>query len=206
MMKAWIVLPLLLAACAEYRNFYCHHCAQPTHATAPGEAPCRLCFQTNVWSVCPACGKQESQAAFGPFRCSACGIQAYAEKCGRCGTARFTREPGAACPACAPGPKPSHDAAAALRKSARALLERGDAAGAVEAYEAALRLEPKDAGARHGLACALARAGRTAEAFDVLERAAAEGAANAELIRKDPDLAPLRGSPRWAALLERLPD
>jgi hypothetical protein len=69
-----------------------------------------------------------------------------------------------------------------------------------------LRAEPKDAAARYALACVLARAGRNGRALDELERAVAGGYSNWELLRKDPDLAPLRTDARWRRLTERAPD
>lgn len=202
MKRAWIVL-IALASCAEWRNFHCPGCATGTYAKAPGETMCQSCFRTNVWAVCPGCGAEEALPALGAWRCASCGIQAHATKCRTCSTVSFTREAGAPCAACVPAEKPS---AVALKKSARAHAERGDWGPAIEAYEAALEVEPKDAAARYALACCLARAGRSGPALDALERAVDGGYANGALLRKDPDLASLRGDPRWRRLLDRAPD
>jgi hypothetical protein len=203
-MKRLAVVLLALASCAEWKNFQCPGCAQATHAKATGETMCQSCFRTNVWAVCPGCGAEEALPGLGAWRCAACGIQSHATKCRTCSTVSFAREPGAPCPACAPAPeKPS---AVALKKSARAHAERGDWGPAIEAWAAALEVEPKDAAARYALACCLARAGRNGPAFDALERAVAEGYANGAQLRKDPDLASLRGDPRWARLLDRARD
>jgi tetratricopeptide (TPR) repeat protein len=204
MRRAWIVLLALgLTSCAEFRNFPCFHCTHTTYAKEPGGSTCHTCLRENVWSVCPACGFEEAQPGWGPFRCSACGIQAHAARCRTCSTVAFAREPVTSCPACA---RPPAASTAALKKDARARAERGEWDGAIEAYEAALRLDPRDAAARYALACALSRAGRTDPALDALERALADGYANWELLRKDPDLAPLRTHPRWAGLLKRAPN
>jgi tetratricopeptide (TPR) repeat protein len=204
MSRAWILLVALGAAsCADFRTFRCAHCTHTTHAKEPGESICQHCLRVNVWGVCPACGAEEAVPDLGPYRCSACAVQVYPAKCRRCAAVTFSREPGAPCAACVRPPAPS---TAALKKAARAHAERGEWEPAIEAYEAALRLEPADAAARYALACALARAGRIDPALGELERAVRDGYSNWELLRKDPDLAPLRSGPRWRQLMERAPD
>jgi len=56
-------------------------------------------------------------------------------------------------------------------------MQHGDAAGAVERFEAILKLEPEHAEARHGLIRALEDAGRIDDALDAVTR----------LIEADPD-------------------
>lgn len=56
----------------------------------------------------------------------------------------------------------------------------------------------------YNLACLFARAGRTAEAFDALESAVKDGFGPRDVLERDEDLAPLRGNPRYAAILATL--
>jgi putative intracellular protease/amidase len=53
----------------------------------------------------------------------------------------------------------------------------------------------------YNLACLLARAGRIADALEALESAVKDGFGPREVLERDEDLAPLRGNPRFAALL-----
>jgi tetratricopeptide (TPR) repeat protein len=198
-----LLLAFGLASCADFRTFNCPHCTQATHAKEPGESICQSCLRVNVWAVCPACGAEEAVPDLSPYRCAACGTQVHATKCRHCAAVAFAREPGASCAACARPPAPSN---AVLKKTARAHADQGDWEAAIASYDALLRLEPKDAATRYALACVLARAGRNDPALDALEKAVADGFANWELLRKDPDLAPLRTHARWRALLERAPD
>jgi tetratricopeptide (TPR) repeat protein len=90
----------------------------------------------------------------------------------------------------------------------RTLLETGDAAAAAPELERALEGDlpaPRRANALYNLACAYARTGRLDEALARLEAALAAGFADRALLATDPDLAPLRDDPRFAALLARLP-
>ena len=199
--RAWIlVLALGLASCADFRTFRCPHCTEATHAKEPGESICQSCLRVNVWAVCPACGAEEPLPNLGPYRCAACQATAHAVKCRTCSAVTFSREPGASCAARARPPATSH---AELKKAARAQADQGMLEPAIEAYDEVLRLEPGDTATRYALACVLARAGRAERALDELERAAREGYANEDLLRKDPDLASLRTHPRWPRLLER---
>ncbi len=58
----------------------------------------------------------------------------------------------------------------------------------------------------YNLACCRALAGKGPEAFDALESATRDGAAPVgfDHLVEDPDLVPLRGDPRWEALVRRL--
>jgi tetratricopeptide (TPR) repeat protein len=57
---------------------------------------------------------------------------------------------------------------------------------------------------RYNLACAYALAGRSEEALNTLELAVAGGFSDKKLLQSDPDLANIRGSSRFEALLEKL--
>ncbi len=207
MKRAGIVLLALgLASCADFRTFRCPHCTYATHAKEPGESLCQSCLRSNVWSVCPACGFEEAQPGPGPFRCGSCRTQAYATTCRRCSKTSFSLRPETLCAACDRPAVPVRDAAAALKKSGRAHAERGSWEAAIDDFDAALRLEPRDTAARYALACVLARAGRSERALDELERSMDDGFSNGVLLRKDPDLASLRPHPRWRRLMERAPD
>ncbi len=202
--RAWIAaLALAAASCADFRTFRCPHCTQATHAKEPGESICQSCLRVNVWAVCPACGGGEPIPDLGPYRCGACRTPAFAAKCPTCSAIRFSREPGVSCDACARRSAPS---TAELKRTARAHADRGAYDPAIDAYVEVLRLDPGDTRTRYALACVLARAGRTERALDELERAAAEGYANGDLLRKDPDLAPLRAHPRWRRLMAGAPE
>ena len=61
-----------------------------------------------------------------------------------------------------------------------------------------------DSRARCNGACAYARLGESDKAIEMLERWVDHGAGGASWVREDPDLAMLRGEPRFEALLKRL--
>jgi Tetratricopeptide repeat len=78
----------------------------------------------------------------------------------------------------------------------------GDAQAAVAAYQKARSFAPSVL-LSYNLACAQARLGRVDEALASLSDSIERGfAASGDLLR-DPDLAPLRGDPRFSALLAR---
>jgi tetratricopeptide (TPR) repeat protein len=70
----------------------------------------------------------------------------------------------------------------------------------------ALAIDPLDAGVRYNVACLYAIEGAHEEALDCLEAVVAAGFRNREWMERDPDLAPLRGSLRFRALMDRMPD
>jgi adenylate cyclase len=65
-------------------------------------------------------------------------------------------------------------------------------------------LDPEDGGTLYNVACAYARAGRTDQALDTLERALDRTVTNLTWIANDPDWNELRDHPRFQALLSRL--
>src|SRR4051812_21562247 len=95
----------------------------------------------------------------------------------------------AASPTPAPAPRP--DAIAASHQ-AEALMQRGDARGALplyrQAWDGGLHAEPMS----YDAACAAARLGQTDEAFGWLERALDGQLMDLKLLQDDEDLVPLR--------------
>lgn len=83
-------------------------------------------------------------------------------------------------------------------------LMEGDAAGAAEDLDRAVRGRPDDERFRYNHACALARAGRPVEALDALEAAVGLGWSDAAQTEADADLETLRGEARFRALLDRM--
>lgn len=78
----------------------------------------------------------------------------------------------------------------------------GDSQGAVAAYERARAFAPSVL-LSYNLACALARLGHVDEALVSLSDSIERGFAASDDLLHDPDLAPLRGDPRFSALLVR---
>ena len=78
----------------------------------------------------------------------------------------------------------------------------GDSAGAVAAYEKSRSFAPGPL-LSYNLACAQARLGRIDEALASLSDSIDRGFAAPDDLSLDPDLAPLRGDPRFTALLNR---
>ena len=68
----------------------------------------------------------------------------------------------------------------------------------------ALAIDPLDGGVRYNVACLYSLEGMTEEAIAALEEAVRVGFGNPEWMERDPDLDPLRGHPRFEALLERI--
>ncbi len=85
------------------------------------------------------------------------------------------------------------------------LMHSGDPSRAVQAFQTQIRLEPS-ADAMYNLACAQALSGAKAEALSSLERAILEGYGNAEHMREDDDLAPLRSERRFQELVRMTED
>ena len=97
------------------------------------------------------------------------------------------------------------DNALALSWGVGLLVQLGDRERAKEWVATALIVEPNDAVNHFNLACSLAQMGDTDSALDLLETAASKMSALAVVswIKNDSDLAPLRGHPRFQALLAR---
>ncbi len=70
--------------------------------------------------------------------------------------------------------------------------------------ERALAIDPQDAGVRYNVACLYSLEGMTDKAISCLEEAIEVGFGNRDWMQHDPDLDPLRGHPRFEALLSRL--
>jgi len=90
-----------------------------------------------------------------------------------------------------------------LRQQLIAVIKEGDAARMEEVCREALDVFPGDATWHYNLACALAQRGTPDAALDELEKAVEFGFRDADGIAQDGDLARLRGTPRFAALVEK---
>lgn len=75
---------------------------------------------------------------------------------------------------------------------------------AIAVLEVASEIRPEDPTVWYNLACARARAGKTGTALDALEAAVERGFSNAASMAADPDLASLRTSERFQAVLTRV--
>jgi len=90
-----------------------------------------------------------------------------------------------------------------LRGQLADVLKSGDAARMEVICREALRILPGDATWHYNLACALSQLGKTADAFDELDKAIEFGFRNASLIEKDTDFTRIRGNPRFAELVKK---
>lgn len=84
------------------------------------------------------------------------------------------------------------------------LAATGRAAEGLEHAEAALRLRPDEFATLYNVACYFCLAGNPERAIELLGRAIESGVGNFDWIAHDADLAPLRGDPRFAAMLAKL--
>lgn len=92
----------------------------------------------------------------------------------------------------------------ALSELAHVLTRLGRHAEGLEADERLARALPEDPLVHYNLACSLCLAGRQLEALDTLDLAVELGYDDPAHLAEDEDLAALRGTPRFAALLRRL--
>jgi len=92
----------------------------------------------------------------------------------------------------------------ALYLGASLLQAVGRTAEATDWANRAVDLDPNDQGMLYNLACFHSVAGRKQQAMELLERAAAAGWNRSAWARRDTDLDPLRGEPRFERLLERM--
>jgi len=96
------------------------------------------------------------------------------------------------------------DDARALYMGANGLVAIGQKDKGLEWARRARRIDPDDPMLLYNLGCIHALAGDVEEAIDCLERAAAGGLLQKGWYEHDGDLDPLRGHPRFKALLERM--
>ncbi len=98
------------------------------------------------------------------------------------------------------------ESARAAYVAAAALAALGDRAGAMRFAARALALEPTDHPVQYNVACTYACLGELELALDVLERTMPQAPAYRwAWLAQDADFDPLRGHPRFAALLARAP-
>ncbi len=84
---------------------------------------------------------------------------------------------------------------------ANAFYHLGDRDKAMQFAEAALQADPDSEDTLYNGACLYARAGEIEKSLDCLERG---GVHDTDWMDNDPDLDPLRGEPRFQALMARL--
>jgi len=96
------------------------------------------------------------------------------------------------------------DDARALYLGAMPLGRFGDRQRSLEWVGRALAVDPSDSGVLYNVACCYACLGETDQALYCLERAVENGFGHKAWLLHDSDLDPVRNSPRFQALLERL--
>ncbi len=92
----------------------------------------------------------------------------------------------------------------ALILGSASLASLGEPERAIEMATQALTLDPDDPGLLYNVACTYSVLGKLDEALSVLERALDKGYANKEWMENDPDLAGIRGTPRYEAILQAM--
>jgi adenylate cyclase len=80
----------------------------------------------------------------------------------------------------------------------------GELDRAAEMAAQALAIDPDDPALLYNVACAYAQIGKLNDAIEVLERAVDKGMGHKEWIENDPDLAAIRGTPRYEAILQAM--
>ena len=96
------------------------------------------------------------------------------------------------------------DDARALYFGASALCHKGDNEKAIKWAEKATIIDPDNPSVLYNVACVYAQLGEIDRGIDCLEQSITTGMGQKEWIENDPDLDPLRESPRFAALLQSL--
>jgi len=99
----------------------------------------------------------------------------------------------------------SPDDVRALYFSAGALINLGQRQKGIERLEQAVALKPHDFAVLYNAACGFAYAGDLERSLDLLDRAVDTGRGFRAWIEADPDLDPVRDSPRYRQILARLP-
>jgi serine/threonine protein kinase/Flp pilus assembly protein TadD len=92
----------------------------------------------------------------------------------------------------------------ALILGSAALATLGERERAIEMAAQALALDPDDPGMLYNVACTYSQLGKLDEAISVLERAVDKGYHNKDWMEHDPDLEPIKSSPRYQALLQAM--
>ncbi len=90
----------------------------------------------------------------------------------------------------------------ALILAAGALASLGDQNKALDFIGRALEVDPDDPGILYNIACSYANLDKPEDALSALERAVEKGYARKDWMDNDPDLEPIRNSPRYKALLQ----
>ncbi|MDP9179123.1 MAG: tetratricopeptide repeat protein, partial [Gemmatimonadota bacterium] len=94
------------------------------------------------------------------------------------------------------------DDARALIMGALSMAALGDQKHALDFVDRAVAVDPDDAAVLYNIACAYASLGKPDESIAILERAVDKGYAHKEWMENDPDLEPIKSSPRYQALLQ----
>jgi tetratricopeptide (TPR) repeat protein len=92
----------------------------------------------------------------------------------------------------------------ALIFGAGSLGALGEVDRAAEMASQALAIDPEDPGLLYNVACTFSQIGKLDDAIEVLERAVDKGMGHKEWIENDPDLAAIRGTPRYEAILQAM--
>ena len=88
--------------------------------------------------------------------------------------------------------------------SGAALMRLGQRDQALERARRAFAIDPEDSSVLYNLACIFALAGSSNEALDHLNRAIKNGFGQREWLENDSALDPIRGDPRFEALMRKL--
>lgn len=85
-----------------------------------------------------------------------------------------------------------------------AYAQRGHLENGLEVDRRLVQISPQNPIYSYNLACTLSLLGQTEDALSALEQAVDLGFDDEELLRKDPDLCPLRKDRRFQALVQRM--
>jgi TolB-like protein/Flp pilus assembly protein TadD len=96
------------------------------------------------------------------------------------------------------------DDARALYLGAGALAQTGQREKALEWTRRARAIDPEDTGVLYNVACAYAMLGELDEAMDCIEKSVQNGFGHKEWLENDSDLNPIRGNPRFQAVLRKV--